>query len=187
MNKNNFSFLIVLVALIFITACQDFETNAHNQAIELFDIKPIVQKDISYNQQNNCTQKKVITINNKQDILNLENIDWAKDLQILLDADINKKDWQDKFQKQTDTINNEIITKYSSFSKKIPVKKMLVISDTTNNISSIHIERMINGGLFSSEQVIDYIPTKQFSVKSIQKAFFTKDFKSDIEIYFIRK
>ena len=159
------------------------------EAIELFNIKPLIEKDITYNQAKKKKKKKVITVNQKQETTNVSKIDWAKELQIVLNADINKKDWEDKFTKQTtfDSLENIETTKYLSFNSKVPIKKFIVKkSISSDTIHEIYIEKIIQSGLFSNDQIITYRPTAYLKVASVQKAIFMDDFISEVEIYFIR-
>jgi len=185
MNKPLYLFTFLLFCL---AGCKNTNVRTTGQAVELFDLKPIVEQDIELNKINHIKQKKIIRINHKQDIIQTKNVDWAKDLQVLLNSDINKKDWQDKFTVQTtDQSDSTEVIKYLSVSNKIPVKNMTVLRNKNNQtVQEIYIEKIIQSGLFSNEQMITYKPATYLKIKSVQKAVFIKDFVSEIEIYFIQ-
>jgi hypothetical protein len=179
MKNTGISLFYFFFILIFFSECSVNQSTG--KAIELFDLKPIVENDIALNQKNHTKQKKIITINHQREMVTVDNADWKTDLQILIDADINKKDWEDKFtlhQNSTET------TSYISINNKVPIKELTITGNENNNIEEIYIEKVIKSGLFSNNQTITYKPSTYLKVKSIQKALFMKDFVSEVEIYF---
>jgi hypothetical protein len=154
-----------------------------------FNLAKIVQTDIDSNTKNSCGEEKIINVNNKQEKQTINSLDWQKEMQLLLDCDMNKPSWKGKF--NVDTLWKQDSTMYSityySLSNKIQVKRLCVEYANNNEIATITIDKKINSILFSNRQQIIYQPGQSFTVSSQQKAFFMNDFNSEVEIRYLCK
>lgn len=185
-NHNHINYIFIIIIFLFYNCKNQSSPSLNN--VDLFDITPIVKNDITYNQRNAVKAKKIIKINGKQDIILLDTINWKKELNLLLECNINKEKWKGKYNLQLihdiDTLD---IISYTSNTPRLPITTFTVFKNKNNNkIEKIEIEKNINSGLFSNKQDIIYYPQKSFKIKAIQKAFFMQDFNSTIEVIFVK-
>lgn len=178
----------VLLLLITITlACNN---KKHSVAVGqklYFDLEKYISDDIAFNKKNKIKENKNIDINGKLDEQINENVDWQKEMSLIEECDINKANWIGKY--RIDSIWKEdsilLSVQYTATDNKIPVKKMTVFYTATHP-AKIIIQKKIKSILFDTEQQIEYVPTKSFSINAQQKAFFMNDFNSKVSINFIQ-
>lgn len=143
-----------------------------------FDLTGLVQKDIDSNTIKNCGENKFALIDGIKEDRKIDTVDWSKELKPVLDCDINKSSWKDNF--LVDTFKNEITDlttiSYRSLSDRINVKSFIVDYDSTK-IHKIRIVKKINSLIFSSVQIIDYVPGEGFNIREEQKAIMMKSFE----------
>lgn len=175
-----------LIITVFFAACQN-EQKQSQQAISektYFNLKEIVQNDIDNNSKNKCGEEKTVLINIKNETKKIDIVDWKKELQVLLDCDINKPSWKGKF--DTQVLDNHQKYLYTSNSTKIPVRQMTVnYEQKSGKVISVIINKKISTVLFSNEQQITYYPEKSFKINAKQSALFMKDFNSEVEIKYL--
>ena len=181
----------LFVTIIFLTACQNKPKETESTSVEktYFDLSKIVQADIDSNSKNNCGEEKLINVNNHQEKQTIATVDWTKEMELLLDCDINKPSWKGKF--LVDTIWKQDTTllsiSYRALTDKIQVRRMYVQYNNDNQIANITVNKRIKSFLFSNEQQIIYQPTKSFKINSQQKAFYMNDFASEVEVKYLCK
>lgn len=183
MKSTQLKYIIPVFCLILIYACSQKNEHQNNASSKVyFDLKHLVQADIDSNNKLQRTEIKSITINGKSETKQLDKVDWQEEMQLLLECDINKTDWQNKFLVQNDSLLHRI--SYISLSSKIPIKKMILQFDSIQQekIISIEIEKRIASVLFSNDQKIYYYPFHSFKINSAQKSFWMRDFNSEVEI-----
>lgn len=182
---------IQLLLILFLISCQQQTKKSESLSVEksYFNLAEIVQADIEKNTKDNCGEEKVINVNNQQEKQTINKLDWQKEMQLLLDCDINKPSWKGKF--KADTLwkqdSSLFSITYHSESNKIQVKRMYIQYTNDTTIANITIDKKINSILFSNRQQIIYQPSKSFRVSTHQKAFFMNDFNSEVEIKYLCK
>lgn len=171
---------------ILLVSCQQ-ETKKISSEKIYFDLEKLVRADIERHTVNNCAEEKNITINGKNESKQIDTVDWEKELQLLLDCDINKPDWIGKYDVQVLNDSQKYI--FTANSSKIPIRSLTVIYEQKGGeVSSVEIVKKISTALFSNEQQITFLPDKSFNIKACQSALFMKDFNSEVEIkYLCRK
>ncbi len=181
---NKLSFLIPFFLILFLTiSCQrqSKKSALENVHKSYFDLTQIVQQDVNNNIKNEQSEEKTFFINGKRESKKIIKVDWQKEMEILMECDINKPNWNEKFNVQSFVDEKKII--YTSISSKIPIKKMIVYyAKDTTQITSIEIEKETKSILFYNQQHIVYIPTQSFKIKSTQRALFMKDFNTEVEV-----
>lgn len=181
----------LLIITIFLIACQHKQMKEESviATTSYFDLADLVQTDIRNNTKNSCSEEKIINVNNQLEKKTINTLDWQKEMQLLLDCDINKPSWKGKF--KVDTLwkqdSSLLSITYHTLSNKIQVKRIYIQFANDNTIANITIDKKISSILFSNRQQIIYQPSKSFTVSSYQKAFFMNDFNSEVEIKYLCK
>ncbi|HNE49977.1 MAG TPA: hypothetical protein PKM51_01270 [Chitinophagales bacterium] len=175
----------IYIIIIFITACQTATVQDHTSTgKEYFDLKGLVQQDIDTNTQRQYSELKSIRIDGKQETKQLDTVDWNKELKTIFESDINKPNWEGKYQVQTTPDKKEYL--YTTQSPKLPIRSMKVqYASASDAVVLVEIEKKIGSFLFSNQQFIQYIPHQSFKITAKQSAVFMQDFNSEIDVKFL--
>lgn len=133
-----------------------------NQAKRYFDLKGFIEKQIkTLNNQKPIVQKTIIMA----DILEnqpIKTIDWAKELELFIQADLNKPAFVQSYQVDSSSVSMKYTLKET---EKLPVKYLYIrkvgedgisIEAFTNNDNYLYqTERLLKMSL-KNNQVIDY-------------------------------
>ena len=176
-----------LIIFIF-TSCKEYESQINSTDKPYFNLSKIIQRDINNNKNNNCSEEKTVYIQGTKETKKIDTLDWQKELQPLLECDINRTAWKGKF--YIDTIPNDLTKdttlQYRALSEKVSVRSLSVIY-ANNEIKKIIISKKINSILFSTAQTIDYIPGLGFIIRGEQKALFMNAFELNVDIKYLCK
>jgi uncharacterized protein YggU (UPF0235/DUF167 family) len=114
----------LLIITLFFVACKKEQKNEDSTSLEkkYFDLVKIVQADIDNNSTNKCGEEKTVFINGKPESKKIDAVDWQKEMQLLLDCDINKPSWKGKYNVQI--LNDSLKYLYIAVSTKIPVRQL---------------------------------------------------------------
>jgi hypothetical protein len=166
---------------LFVIACNS-ERETGNAA-PYFDLKTLVKTDIDHNNSMQCGEQKSVLVNTIRETKLLDSIRWEKELQPILECDINKPAWKGKF--AIDTVKGDdagkFMVQYKPLSEKINVK-LLRIHFSDGKPESIFIVKQIRSFIFSSNQSIEYFPGKGFSVRGEQKAAMMESFALNVDV-----
>jgi hypothetical protein len=150
---------IVLLSSILSSCSQEENTTFEKQYIDLQDI---IEKTVHGNEVSNPTYLKKVWINDEQETITAENLDWAKELEVFYLSDLNKRDYLNKYAK--DSSSSELI--YSLLPEnEAPVKKLIVRFDSTRNVSEIKAVLTTDNFLYESERELSL----QFSNTQLTK------------------
>lgn len=137
---------IVLLGSILSSCSQEENTTFVKQYI---DLQVIIEKTIQSNEVSNPTYLKRVWVNDEQEAITAENLDWAKELEVFYLSDLNKRDYLNKYAK--DSSGSRLI--YSLLPEnEAPVKKLTVRFDSTHNISEIKAVLTTDNFLYESER-----------------------------------
>lgn len=175
-----------LIVLFFMTACTQQKDSSDKVQKVYFDLASIVQNDIDINAQTKAGEEKTVLINGATETKKIDTVHWEKELETIINCDINKPSWKGKYLIQT-TKNPRKIS-YLATSSKIPVRNMVVFYKAqTDSIYYIEIEKKMGTFIFSNEQHIFYYPKKSFKIIAKQQAVFMNDFNSEITVNYLLK
>jgi hypothetical protein len=174
--------IFLFIGTIFFISCRQSTSADVPEGRGYFDLAGLVKKDISYNKTNGCGELKTVLVNGIRETKKMDSINWEKEMQPLLECDINKPAWRGKF--QVDTFRTElpdITIQYHSLSDKINVRT-ITIQERNGEVRRINITKEIRSLIFSSDQLIEYFPGKGFAVRGEQSAIMMKDFALNVDV-----
>ena len=154
---------ILVFALAFFSCNQRKEAEANTDLL-YFDVKGYFAKEISRLQKLNPEVNKTVSINSVTENKTAKIVDWAKELAIFVNADINKTSWKGSFKiKEQNGVDS-----YTSDNKKIPIKKLSI---TWNGQKAGKIEIIIDNKniLYRSLDTLTYYPDSLYVIKKQQK------------------
>ncbi len=164
-------FLIPVFALALFSCNQRKEAEANTDFV-YFDIKGYFEKEISRLQKLNPIVNKTVSVNGEVESKSYKIADWSKELDIFVNADINKTSWKGSFK----TTTQKGVEIYTSDHKKIPVKR---ISITWKGNKAGKIEIIIDNKniLYRSQDTLTYCPDSLYEIKKQQKIRLLKNKK----------
>lgn len=155
-------YLFVFALALF--SCNQRKESEANTDLIYFDIKGYFAKEIIHLTELKPAVKKSVSINGALENKSLVIKDWTKELSVFLDADINKTSWKGSFV----AIKNDHQETYTSSSKKIPVKKIL-IEKNGNKIRKVEIFIANKNILYTSNDTLTYYPDSLYQIEKRQK------------------
>jgi len=115
---------------------------------------------------------KTVTLNDNSELLENLEVDWKSEFQPLIQSHINRSAWQDKFRVDTTILEESYMVRYETDMLSIPVRNLEIEFASDGDVQSIRIETGRKNLLYSSKQVIEFIPDIRYHVKGSQRALF---------------
>jgi hypothetical protein len=172
--SSNF-FLIYFVLLL---GCQSGTTEETDEKY-YYDLKGFIEKQIIYLEDKKPKVEKMALLNGREEAVKTEAIDWRKELELFLQADINKPSYRQSYQvTRRDSTEYEYTLKPNT---KLPVQYLKIITDTSVN-QPIYVKALLlsENKIYKSEKNIELFCSRRdnlwelssFSVKGYQKLMF---------------
>ena len=175
-------FLLFVIASFLLSSCNQAQDSLSDQ-ISYFDLKSVVREDILQNKNNSCAALKTVVVDTVREEKIIAQVDWEKELQPILESDINKPAWKGKF--LVDTLRGVIPGQYSVIYKSVSDKiniRLLRVTFNSGNLEKIYIVKQIQSFIFASNQTIEYFPRAGFVVSGEQRAAMMKRFNLNVEV-----
>jgi len=123
---------LLFISLLLI-GCTESETQ--NATKTYFDLAGLVNQQIAELNKNQPLTHKNLEIEDKKEVLNTNKIDWQKELELFLQADLNKQSYQLSYNKE-ETPQMAVYTLKEG--EKLPVKSLKIIFDEDKTVK--HLE-----------------------------------------------
>jgi len=114
----------LLFISLLLVGCTESETQ--NSTKTYLDLAGLVNKQITELNKNQPPTHKILVIEEKKEVLNTNKIDWQKELELFLQADINKQSYQLSYNKE-ETLQMALYTLKEG--ENLPVKSLKIIFD----------------------------------------------------------
>jgi len=124
----------------------DLATYFQTQAAKLQQQQPMVNKEVSKNQQ---TEKQRLKID-----------DWTNELALFSLSDINKSDWLNSY--LVDTSAKALY--YQAKDSTLRTKQLIIQKNTDGSVKQIHIENSVHNWLYQSTEKLDYFPQSGYHI-----------------------
>lgn len=147
----NLRLLTALFISLAISACSENTSAFEKQYI---DLRSVIEQAISTNQNQQPTFVKEVLIDGESETITTKQIDWSKELEVFLSADLNKRDYLNKY--KIDSTKNQV--KYSLLPEmESAVKDVTIFFDSTASISRINALLKTNNFLYDSERELSIL------------------------------
>ncbi len=158
------------------------ESENQNSTKVYFDLTGLVNQQVSELNKNQPLTHKNLAIEEKKEALNTNKIDWQKELELFLQADLNKQSYQLSYNKE-ETPQMAVYTLKEG--ENLPVKSLKIIFDEDK--SAKHIEALLQtkNYLYQSEKhllmTFDKKRLTNYQIEGWQELFIgkKKNFKVD--------
>jgi hypothetical protein len=184
--------LLIIIGSFFLICCtgNGKDTEIAGVSKEYYDVAGLIKKQIKLlSKLQPKVEKKVIT-NGNTESATLDSVDWAKELDIFLQADINKPILKGKYAAVTKNLDNTTFTRYTPKEESDKGVKELIISYSTSDApDSIKAVVSLDNYLyaFGKELRIYFKPYKDelvisgYAIKGIQKTVLKDSAEIQIE------
>jgi len=170
----------LLFISLLLVGCTELETQ--NSTKTYFDLASLVNQQIAELNKNQPLTHKNLAIEEKKEVLNTTKIDWQKELELFLQADLNKQSYQLSYNKEETPKMAVYMLKEG---ESLPVKSLKIIFDEDKSVK--HIEALIQteNYLYKSEKyllmTLDKNHLTHYQIEGLQELFIGKKkrFKAD--------
>lgn len=148
MKKVLFPFLAAL-SVVSVSCSQEDNADFEKQYI---DLKGLIERTVLLNEAENSAFTKEVWINEENETIALQKIDWKRELEVFYLADLNKRDYLNKY--KIDSTDYQL--SYSLLpGMEAPVNELVVSYDSSLQVSKIKAILLTNNFLYQSERELD--------------------------------
>ncbi|WP_341226026.1 hypothetical protein [uncultured Arcticibacterium sp.] len=162
----NFSFLLILGLI----SCNPEESSVKEKTF--YDLETVIQNEIDWLTENKPTVHKSVRINDESEELNTNDIDWKKELEIIIQSDLNKAAYKLSYD-ETDSLNQ--ISYKLKAGEKLPVSSLEIFKDENGNLLKINSVHTTDNYLYKS--------TKNVLVEFLNGHLSTYDINGNQELF----
>lgn len=120
--------LFIIVSILIIGSCQNpTDTNASKN---YFDLKGFIETQVTELNKRKPLVSKTMTMGTDKDSISTTAIDWAKELELFTQADLNKQAYQLSYEITQPTPDTYVYMLKSG--EKLPVKSLKIVMDETS-------------------------------------------------------
>jgi hypothetical protein len=156
------------------------ESSNENTPKYYYDLAGFINQQISQLTASKPLTQKNLLIGDKTETIQTKDIDWMKELELFLQADLNKQSYQLSYDK--DSTQNTVVYQLKK-GEKLPVKTLKIEFDEEKSPKHIEALMQVENYLYKSEKHIlmdlEKKQLKSYQIKGCQELFVgtKKDFK----------
>jgi hypothetical protein len=170
----------LLFISLLLVGCTELETE--NSTKTYFDLASLVNQQIAELNKNQPLTHKNLAIEEKKEVLNTNKIDWQKELELFLQADLNKQSYQLSYNKEETPKMAVYMLKEG---ENLPVKSLKIIFEVDRTAKQIEALIQTKNYLYQSEKhlfmTLDKNHLTHYQIEGWQELFMgkKKNFKVD--------
>jgi hypothetical protein len=172
--------LLFLLPLFF--ACTSDTAEVNSDQVAFFDLRSYVNEEVDRLTSRKTKVTKTITLNGKTETKELDDLNFANDLRIFREADINKPAWLEKYETKHKTLSgSHQITTYEALDSNLVTRQLLVEEDL-GEVTRITIKRKTGTVLSNGNHWLEYVPATGYSMTTQQENRFGEDVDARIVV-----
>lgn len=173
-------FLLLLACLY--CACGEEAATDPNQPKPFFDLRSYIDGEVARLEGYPQTVEKTITLNGTTETQELRDLNFANDLRLFREADINRNAWIDKYVTEEKELSgsHRVIT-YVAQDSSLQTRRLTVEQDQ-GVVTRVAIDRKTGTVLSDGKHRLEYHPARGYSVHTSQENRFGNDIESLIEV-----
>lgn len=176
---------LLFISLLLI-GCTESETQ--NATKTNFDLAGLVNQQIAELNKSQPLTHKNLEIEDKKEVLNTNKIDWQKELELFLQADLNKQSYQLSYNKE-ETPQMAVYTLKEG--EKLPVKSLKIIFDEDKIVKHLEALLQTKNYLYESEKhllmTLDKNRLTNYQIEGWQELFIGKKKSFKVDGIVVRK
>jgi len=163
----------LLFISLLLVGCTESETQ--NSTKTYFDLASLVNQQIAELNKNQPLTHKNLAIEEKKEVLNTNKIDWQKELELFLQADLNKQSYQLSYNKEETPKMAVYMLKEG---ENLPVKSLKIIFEVNRTAKQIEALIQTKNYLYQSEKhlfmTLDKNRLTNYQIEGWQELFIGK-------------
>ncbi|PPK88255.1 hypothetical protein CLV84_1220 [Neolewinella xylanilytica] len=167
--------------LLLLTACFADEVEEDLARDPYFDLTAYINRQVDSLQAAGGEVTKTITLNGTTETKRMTDLNFATDLRVFREADINKPAWLDKYHSEREARGDSLIRTYTALDSSMQTRRLRVVSQ--DNVP-VHIEIIRRTGtvLSKGQHRLIYEPARGYRMRTEQTNRFGKDLDADIAV-----
>ncbi|MEM8582731.1 MAG: hypothetical protein AAGF87_00610 [Bacteroidota bacterium] len=176
-----------IVFLIFSTCAGSDSDSELETSGPFFDMKAYFQLQIDSLNATGTSIEKTITLNGETERHQMNDIDFAKELRLFQQSDINRPAWVDKYTTESYLMpgSSQQLTVYTATDSTLSVQTLTTVAEPSGEIKSVAVRRKTGSVLSQGTQNLRYQPASGYQITSKQSAKVGGEIDTQIEVTFI--
>jgi len=172
----------LFVLYLLFSACALDGTEGTLDTAPFFDLVGYITAETDRLTAAKTTVKKTITLNGEVETKEITDVNFANDLRVFRQADINKPAWLDKYETDTKELSgNHRITSYLATDSSLIVRRLLIEEDQGVPVK-IEIDRKTGNVLSDGTHQLVYEPATGYDVVTKEITRFGEDVDARITV-----
>ncbi len=163
----------LLIISLLLAGCT--ESSNENTSKYYYDLSGLINQKISQLTENKPLTQKTLSIGDKTETIKTKDIDWNKELELFLQADLNKQSYQLSYTQ--DSTQNTVVYQLKK-GEKLPVKSLSIEFDEQKSPKHIEALMQVENYLYKSEKHIlmdlEKKQLKSYQIEGWQELFVGK-------------
>jgi hypothetical protein len=179
--------LALLLLGLSLSACQSSASASDEQQEEafFFNLKKFFEAEISRLENGKIEGVKKVQFNQEKDETKAQHLNYAKELEVFVNSDINKLSWRDKYSGDTSSVNGQIQKiVYKALDEHLKTREV-VIQFEDANVSDIRIKNRLKSIIADARQNLRYRPQVGYEIKGQQNMSAAGDATVGVEVVFV--
>lgn len=141
-----------------------------------FDLAGFVDGEVGRLEKEGAPMEKTLFVNGREDRQEVDEPDYAKELSVLRNADINRPAWSDLYRVdslwRTDSAGLEVA--YTALDSTLKTREMVILWEGTS-VKQVRIRVKTRSLIARTEQEIEYDPQAGYKIDAYQKVIFYRE------------
>lgn len=178
---------MLILACLSQSGCGSPTQNADvNLPSPFFDLKAFFNREIERLQNEQPRVRKTVGIDGKKETQILDSLNYVEDLNIFLQADINRSAWWDKYAVDSTLAEGKLQSiRYAAKTEDLKTRS-LIIDFSGDQVRQVEIENRTDGPTARLNQHLVYKPAWGYHIQSSQKVTFSRPQEMTIDVVFER-
>jgi hypothetical protein len=162
-------------------ACNAEELAEENQQEPFFDLAGYIDRQVDSLNEVRPTVTKTIVLNGQREEQQRQDVDFAADLRVLRDSDINRPAWLDKYTVEQSTTGGRRSEVYSALDSSLQTRELRIMY-RDGKPEEITVFRRTGTVLSDGDHYLSYRPDRGYTLRSEQVNRFGDDLNADIRV-----
>lgn len=176
---------LLAIQLCFLESCTGDHQTADNQKLEkkYFDLSGFVEGQMAQMVSQALPCKKIAGINGKFEEKSLVSNELEQELQVFVDADINKPAWSDKYSIDSLKEGGSVVEiKYLAMSPKMKTRELTVTYSPGNEVSQVYVRRVVKSVIADTYNDMFLWPGKGYEISTVQAVALSDTTRMEVKV-----
>ena len=170
-----------LLFLLILCSCYAEELQEEMSEDPFFDLASYIDNQVDSLQRAGGTVTKTISLNGTTETKELDDLNYANDLRVFRESEINKPAWVDKYTVDRQESDGLLTRTYTATDSSMQTRKLTVVSRNDTPIS-VDILKHTGTVLSNGRHHLTYRPTSGYRLRTMQENRFGDDLDADIRV-----